>query len=195
MNNRSEHQSPTDRLTNSQVAAVALFLLGGASTRQHQEDVAVKCFELAPRRFGWQKYDYPDIDRTGIALRDGKKSENGVIIAGDKRIGWILTPDGVDWAKRQSLLSGDASANRTSVLTLRDDQELRMLTKHRLFRQWRRGSEYASRFEVADAIGLPADAEATAISRRIQQLEGAARAAQLSNVEGFLRWLKDGLRT
>ena len=180
-------------MTNPQVAVLALYSLGGATARQHQEDVAVKCYELAPRRFSWERHDYPDIDRAGGALRDGKKAKNGALVTGDKRIGWLLTPAGIDWARERAQLTGGSKAKGASVLSAADDRELKQLREHRLFREWRTGSDHVSIFETADAVALPADIDADAIIRRIQQLEGAARAGQRTDLEGFLKWLRDGL--
>lgn len=182
-----------DRMTNPQVAALALYSLGGATARQHQEDVAVRCYKLAPRRFSWERYDYPDIDRAGIALRDGKKERNGALVTGDKRVGWLLTPAGIDWARERTQLIGDSTAKGTSVLSVADDRELRRLRQHRLFGEWQAGSDSIPAFRAADAVGLPADAPAQAIARRITELQGAARAGKQQDVEGFLKWLGDGL--
>ena len=180
-------------MTNWQVAALALYLVGGSTARQHQEDVAVKCYELAPRRFSWERHDYPDIDRAGVALRDAKKTKNGAFITGDKRIGWLLTPAGIDWVRGRTALVGGAEAEGASVLSVAADRQLRQLAQHRLFAEWRAGSRDVSVFRVADAVGLPADAPSYSITRRIAELEGAARAANRQEMEGFLEWLKASL--
>ncbi len=182
-----------DRMTNPQVAVLALYSLGGATARQHQEDVAVKCYELAPRRFSWERHDYPDIDRAGVALRDGKKTKNGALVTGDKRIGWLLTPAGIDWARERAQLTGESKTDKTSVLSVADDRELRRLRRHRLFERWQRGSSAVSMFQAADAVGLSADAPTHSIARRIAELEGAARAGGRQELEGFLGWLKASL--
>ena len=182
-----------DRLTNWQIAALALYALGGATARQHQEDVAVKCHELAPRRFGWERYEYPDIDRAGIALRTAKGAKTGAFVTGDKRAGWLLTPDGIDWASGNIHLASDGKAGGASVLGAAEDRELRKLREHRLFGEWQSGGDIVSVFQAADAIGLTADAPDHAIARRITELEGAARAAGRQELEGFLGWLRASL--
>ena len=182
-----------DRLTNWQIAAIALYSLGGATARQHQEDVAVKCFELASRRFSWKRHDYPDIDRVGVALRDGKKVKNGALITGDKRVGWLLTPAGIDWSRDRMNLSVGDSDRALTAISAADERELRRLREHRLFGDWQTGSDMISVFLAADAVGLPADAPAHAIARRIAELEGAVRTSGQKEMEGFLEWLKRSL--
>ena len=186
---------PLERLSNPQIAALALYLLGGATARQHQEDVAVKCYELAPRRFGWEKYEYPDTDRAGDALRKAKQSRNGALATGDKRAGWLLTPEGIDWAAEHGGLASDGVASGASVLGAAEDRELRQLRSHRLFEAWRAGGEAVTVFQAADAVGLPADAPVPSVARRIDELTGAARAGKRQDMEGFLGWLKASLAT
>ncbi len=186
---------PLERLSNPQIAALALYLLGGATARQHQEDVAVKCYELAPRRFGWERHEYPDIDRVGTGLRDAKKPRNGALTTGDKRAGWLLTPEGIDWAAEHGGLASDGVASGASVLGAAEDRELRQLKSHRLFEAWRAGGEAVTVFQAADAVGLPADAPVPSVARRIDELAGAARAGKRQELEGFLGWLKASLAT
>ena len=100
----SSGQPDHSRLSNVQVCVISLWILGGATTPQDTEDVAAKCFDLAPNRFSWRKYPYPNLESTGVALRDGKKQKNGSLINGNSRIGWLLSAAGVDWARKRNLL-------------------------------------------------------------------------------------------
>lgn len=156
--------------------------------------MAVKCYELAPRRFSWERHDYPDIDRAGVALRDGKKVKNGALVTGDKRIGWLLTPAGIDWVREQVPLAG-SSTEGVSGLSITDNRELENLRLHRLFDEWRADNPIVSIFQIADVLGLPADAPSHSIDRRIAVLEGAARAGKRHELEEFLAWLKANLDT
>ena len=146
---------PLERLSNWRIAVLALYSLGGATQRQHQEDIAVKCHELAPRRFSWERYAFPNLDIVGKALRDAKHRKNGELIAGDKRIGWLLTPDGIDWASSNTHVASDSMTSGASVLGAAEDRELRQLKSHRLFEafikilqdEWAYGRFYASNAE------------------------------------------------
>ena len=186
---------PLERLSNWRIAVLALYSLGGATQRQHQEDIAVKCHELAPRRFSWERYAFPNLDVVGKALRDAKHRKNGELITGDKRIGWLLTPDGIDWASSNTHVASGSMASGASVLGAAEDRELRQLRSHRLFEAWRAGGEAVTVFQAADAVGLPADAPVPSVARRIDELAGAARAGKRQELEGFLGWLKASLAT
>jgi hypothetical protein len=83
---------------NLEIVAVVLFLLGGDTKPVHEEDVAIKCYELFPEKFSWKKYpQFPDKMTPLFALEAGRKSENDNIIEGNTKTGFILTTRGLDW--------------------------------------------------------------------------------------------------
>jgi len=97
-------------LRNWEIVLFALNLEGGATRAVHTEDVAVRCFKLAPDAFSWLKHEqYPDKEvvrkdlirlRMGqygavfVKGRAGKTKAVGVGRSGD---GWELTTAGADW--------------------------------------------------------------------------------------------------
>ena len=181
----------TDDLTNWQVALLALYALGGATSRQHGEDIALKCYEIAPRRFSWEKYQYPHLEVVRSALRDAKKEKHGVMVSGADAKGWLLTKEGLSWCEQNAAALGDRGLrNRMSSLPKAEARVLRELADHRLFAQWKRGEGEISRYEVADALGYPADAARDAVCRRLEALIGAAHVAKMGEMERFLKWLE-----
>ena len=107
------------RYNNWEIAVYALFLQGGLSRHIHTEDVALKCFELAPDAFSWVRHpQFPDKDIARVALTDARKSGRGTLVSGragqGKRgsgsadgtaatDGWILTEAGATWVADPSL--------------------------------------------------------------------------------------------
>jgi len=64
------------------------------------EDVAMKANEIAPGRFSWKKYpDQINLELVRVFLSDAKKPANGSYVRGSGVQGWILTPQGLDFAK------------------------------------------------------------------------------------------------
>ena len=183
---------PTDELTNWQIAVLALYVLGGATSRQHGEDVALKCYEMAPRRFSWEKYrQYPHLDLARSALRDAKKEKYGALVSGAEAKGWLLTKKGLAWCEQNAAALGDGALRSSmSSLPKAEVRGLRELEAHRLFAQWKRGEREISRYEVADALGYPADAPRDAVRRRLSVLIGAAHIAKVGEMERFLEWLE-----
>ena len=182
---------PLDRLANWRIAVLALYVLGGATTRQHGEDVALKCYEIAPRRFGWERHQqYPHLELARSALRDAKKEKYGVFVTGDEAKGWLLTEAGVAWCEENAESLGAGKARRgLSALTEPEARAVRGLLQHRLFEQWKQEERNMAFYEVADALGFPADAPREAVARRVEELAGAAQVAGMPDLKEFVEWL------
>lgn len=87
-------------LRSFQVAAFAVFLLGGAERPVHTEDAALKAYELAPPRFSWKKHQESiDLEVVRLALRHAAEPQHGSLVHGSIRKGWMLTPAGIAWAE------------------------------------------------------------------------------------------------
>ncbi len=185
------HPAQDDRLPNHLVATLALYILGGASARQNAEEVAVKCFGLAPQRFCWRRYpQYPSEIRTRVALGDAKKARYGALVEGSSQRDWILTPAGVRWC--QNHLASDLGTHEAAgatQLTISARRDLAELESHAQFRRFQSGEMQPSQPEVADAVGLLPDAPPDAVRRRIADLTAAAHAAGYEEVERYLEWL------
>lgn len=84
--------------TQFEVAVIVVYLLGGASRSIDTEDVAIKCHELAPTIFSWQKHkDQINLELVRVNLSNAKKAQNGSLLSGSGREGWRLNSRGVDW--------------------------------------------------------------------------------------------------
>lgn len=92
-------KTTTRRLpTQFEVAVLAVYMLGGASRSIDTEDVAIKCHELAPTLFSWQKHkDQINLELVRVNLSNAKKTQNGSLLSGSGREGWRLNSRGVDW--------------------------------------------------------------------------------------------------
>ena len=73
-----------DTLSDKDIAVYALYILGGWRQRIHTEDIALKCYQLAPSKFSWVKYpEYPDVAPARFALEAAKKPENRALVKGE----------------------------------------------------------------------------------------------------------------
>jgi len=92
---------PKTDLNSYHLAAIAVFLVGGATTAIHTEDVAIKAYEVAPHRFSWKRYpDRIDLEAVRVALRHASEPQHGALVAGSIETGWMLTPTGLAWAEK-----------------------------------------------------------------------------------------------
>lgn len=90
----------TRAYSHSEIATLAVFLLGGDQRAVDTEDVAIKAHELAPGRFSWKKYpDQINLELIRVYLSDAKKPDKGTMLSGSGRTGWRLTQTGLKWAQ------------------------------------------------------------------------------------------------
>jgi hypothetical protein len=131
-------------LTHSQIVTWAVSLLGGGQRRIDTEDVAVKAFELAPKRFCWRKYSKQiNLELVRVALSDAKKTENGVLLTGSGRTGWSLTRRGLEWVQRAQQLRSFVVQSRTSragsIDSTRKDRERKRVLAMPAWKRWSGG--------------------------------------------------------
>lgn len=194
-----------DQIPNRHLVVYALYLLGGESKRVHTEDIAVKCFELAPSSFSWTRYpQYPDKDIVRVALTDAHKQQHGCLVEGrtGQRTGlatktnrdpvpdgWILTPGGVEWVRvnasrfERSVATQEAKEHRQGLL-----RQLRRLRDHQLFRDFQAAPDrFAPTIgDLADLLRCRVDAAPAVWTRRLEKHRGQAQAAGQGDVVEFL---------
>ena len=182
------------RLPNHLIAVCALYELGGDVSRQHSEDVAVRCFKVAPRRFGWKRYpEYPSEVTARVALGDAKKIKYGSLVSGSAKTNWILTRAGVTWSEAHRHLLNATTMSGVSRLRTDDVKALEVLRQHRVFSAWESGGPYPAQALVADSVQLLPDAPHDAVVRRLEELSNAAETAGFSELRGCLTWLMNAL--
>lgn len=187
-----------DDLNNEQVATLAIYAMGGSGSRQDSEDIAIRCHELAPAKFGWKKHrELPSLAVANEALSDARRtSPDGVrvqantgLISGKPKEGWILTPDGAAWceANEHLLPSGASDARKARPEEMR---LLRNIRDHPQFARWRGGSETPAPAQVAGALLIASSAPAKAVENRIRKLHTIANTAADGEIERYLEWLQ-----
>lgn len=96
------NQANKPKYTNSDIAVIALYQLGGALRHMHQEDVALKAAQLSPKAFSWKKYpEQINLETVRLALKN-ELDAKGKRILGSIRDGWMLTPEGLSWCLADS---------------------------------------------------------------------------------------------
>lgn len=112
-------------LSNHEIVTLAIYLLGGDSHPIDAEDVAIKANEIAPKRFTWRKYpNQISLESIRKRLWDAKKPEKGGYLTGSDRQGWLLTEDGLTFAK-EHLKDIDSDLLSRKPLSLKEKQWLR----------------------------------------------------------------------
>ncbi len=187
-----------DNLSNIEVAVYALYLLGGWRERVHTEDIALKCFELAPSKFSWIKYPkYPDNHTTYLSLGDAKKPKYGALVKGEserkresQRIGgWKLTPYGVEWIENNKARIEDALGKH--IVTgdrLDTDRKLRELRISTAFRKFLKSGENAdiSHAEFAESLVCTVNTSLEILNDRLEQLLSIAEKTKQDEIKRYV---------
>ena len=170
-------------VTQTQLVALALYLLGGDRTVIDTEDVALRVHELAPGRFSWRKYpEQINLELVRVALSDARKQEAGALVTGTGRRGWSLTVDGRRWAEKNIGLAEGADLSR-----LRQERSAGSVDERRWQRErlrvlatdaWRRWSE------VHDIAVITPEAAAD-VYRVDRYVRGRARDMKVNRLRGM----------
>src|SRR5436190_9834757 len=103
-------------LTNHEVVLLAVYLLGGETSPIETEDIAVKVNELAPGAFTWKKYpDQINLEIVRVVLSNLRRSEDGNLLIGKGKDGWMLTERGLQFAKAFTGNSSRAGGSKTPL--------------------------------------------------------------------------------
>lgn len=132
-----------------ELATLAVYLLGGSRKSLDTEDVAKKCYQLAPDLFSWVKFaDQINLELVRVSLSDAKKEKNGGLVTGVGRDGWRLTSKGFAWCELEgqamlaNLSNSSVSAERTvgSVDSQRRRREKARIVSLSAWSAWQNGS-------------------------------------------------------
>lgn len=129
-----------------EVGVMAIYLLGGATRSVDTEDAAMKCYEIAPNLFSWQKHkDQINLELVRVSLSDAKKIKNGGLLSGSGREGWRLSSKGLDWVRStgQALFATadrgihQGGSKAGSIDTVRRERERNRLLAADSWQRWR----------------------------------------------------------
>ena len=191
-------------LNDREVVVYALFTLGGWQERIHTEDIAIKCFQLAPSKFSWVKHkEYPDIMTAWYALGDAKKEKYGSFVVGgserkkgggkDKFGGWRLTEAGIGWINEnknriEAALSGVVNPD-TRLL---EDRRLKILLKSKGYNQFLTFGEKSeiSNAEFAESLICTVITKPEELLENLEQLYSSAEMLKQENVKRYLEYCR-----
>jgi hypothetical protein len=187
-----------DILSDKDIAVYSLYLLGGWQKRIHTEDVALKCYELAPSKFSWVKYpQYPDPTPTRFALEAAKKPKYGALVKGEserKRTlrnigGWMLTADGIKWLNaNMERIEEYLGKHRPIGERLPADRKLKALTESSGFRKFRVHGEQVdiSHAEFAESLLCTVNTKVQVLKDRLEQLRSIAEELNRDDVKDYV---------
>jgi hypothetical protein len=187
-----------DKLSDKDIVLYALYILGGWQKRVHTEDIALKCYQIAPSKFSWVKYpEYPDLAPARFALEAAKKPKYGALVEGEserKRTvksvgGWILTAEGIKWIKvNKPRIEQYLGKHRPTGDRLASDRKLKELLKSVAFRKFRDYGEKAeiSHAEFAESLVCTINTRPQILKARLEQLYSIAEELRKEEVKNYV---------
>ena len=180
------------------IAVLALSLLGGSHKKCHTEEIAQKCFELAPSRFKWQRFDYPDKELVRKALFHASEDKNGALVSGRSGIdqrrkardGWSLTEAGAQWARDNEDALRGLSVESHSAMPKRDaDRFLNHMRRQEPYRRFLATNTTAelSQYAFTDLLSCSPDAPRDVIRTKFDRMKAVASIVNDRQVLAFLR--------
>lgn len=193
------------KLRDVDIVIYALYELGGWQERIHTEDIALRCFKIAPSKFSWVKYkDYPDLMAVWFALGDAKKERYGALVVGgserkkgsgkDRFGGWRLSEKGLQWIKdnkyriEETLHGGMSPDDR-----LLEDRRLKTLIRSQAYNKFITQGEKAeiSHAEFAESLVCTVNTKPEILQERLEQLYSAADVLKQSEVKRYLNYCRN----
>lgn len=186
-----------DTLSDKDIAIYALYILGGWQKRVHTEDIALKCYELAPSKFSWVKYpQFPDPTPTRFALEKAgnlAKGESERKRTSKNIGGWMLTADGIDWARLnakriETYLGKHRPTGDRSVA----DRKLKALTESKAFSKFKIQGKQAdfSHAEFAESLLCTVNTEEQILNDRLEQLYSIAEELKIDDIKNYLDYCR-----
>jgi len=185
-----------DELSNVDIVLYVLDQLGGWQKRVHTEEIALKCYGLAPSKFSWIKYpEYPDLSAAYYALLSAKKPEYGVLVKGEsektkKSIGgWMLTADGIKWIEaNKERIEEYLGKHKPIGDRLPADRKLKELLRSAAFKKFKAYGEQAeiSHAEFAESLVCTVNTRSEVLNDRLEQLYSIAEKLEKEDVKNYV---------
>ena len=189
-----------DEIKSLHIAVYALSLLGGAHQKVHTEDIAQKCLEIAPDRFRWEKYNYPEKELVRKALFHASEARNGAFVMGrtgmeqrgKSRDGWQLTPAGAAWVRENEAQFRVKATHEPNAETIPKREAGRLLKKLRddaAYQAFEKTGDVASitRYMFTDLLNCSPDAPPDTIRAKFRRLLSTAELIGDKEMLQFLR--------
>jgi hypothetical protein len=181
-------QSPAPK-SNSKLFVWALFLLDGASRDVDVEDIYLKCFEIAPKRFSWRtRPDLPDPKRASKALAEAETHTDFILKINPytRR----LSAEGLAWIESQ-LPQLQKAFGDAEVPPPRTNQHMRLqrdLKAHPIWGSFEDGIDSDLIHVLADALRCSPASPRAVWGTRFSALEIAANHLQDPRMLDFLEF-------
>ena len=189
-------------LSNVEIVVYALYRLKGHERKVHTEEVAYESYQLAKDRFGWKlpqfrAKGFPDKDVVRVALTDAVKGKYGALVEGragaeakgKETDGWILTPAGSIWIRKNlARIERGLGASKSDISKTEADRFRRQIAAQPLFQKFLKAGELSgeSPYTLTDMLNTSPDAPREVIQTKFSRLRSTAELIGDSSIGKFL---------
>ncbi len=186
-------------LTQAEVVTWAVYLLGGAQKRVDTEDVAIKVFGLAPKRFSWRKYpDQINLELVRVYLSAAKDVKHGELLVGSGRTGWSLTRKGLMWVRaagaelpKRHQVASNRQSRAGSIDANRRARERKRILSMPAWSRWANGDRSVVMDEAREVFRI--DSYSTASVREAKMTRMRAMFSDDEQISAFLAGLSEAI--
>lgn len=180
------------KIDNPELIPLALHSLEGAGKFVDVEDIFQECWKIAPERFGWRKYEYPNYKTLSKALRDFEGNYPNLLLKTKDGLMRQLSAEGVRWIEGRLPLYNKLLERREAMppTRMRTQRLLNEVRDHKLFTMYSRGDrDRYPKHEVADLLTCSPDSPVSTWNQRIGTLRSAAAVSKRSDLAEFFDFL------
>lgn len=180
---------PSATVNNQDVFLWALYLLGGSDRDVDVEEIYLKSFELAPKRYSWRtRPDLPDYKKTAKALQEIEAKSHVGLIHHVGRYTRRLTAAGSKWIELYIPLFETLYGSPDRVAASNSNEYIRKakrVLEHDQFKKWQSDQEL-DRFDLADLFECTGASPESIWVKRIDEYRRVAQITSYSQIEDFL---------
>ena len=204
---RAMKEREIDKVSGKDIVLYALYLLDGWQKRVHTEDIALKCFKLAPSKFSWVKYSqYPDPAPARFALEAAKKPKYEALVKGaserkrniksskqESIKGWMLTDKGIQWIKgNKARIENHLDRHIPTGDRLPAERKLKELAGSVAFKKFKGYGDQAeiSHAEFAESLVCTVNTRSAVLNDRLDQLYSIAEELRKEEVTNYVNFCR-----
>lgn len=183
----------TPKISNGDLIPIALYDLGGASKFIDVEDIFYKCYEYAPKRIKWRKFDIPNYKTAAKALQEFETKHPECLTKTPDGLSRKLTIEGIEWVEENLQKVKKLLAIPDIVRPTRRPQHrvLNNFNEHKLFQSFLKGNmpEF-DKYSISELFLCAPDSPPSIWRQRFEDYRLAANDSGNNNILEFLELLK-----
>lgn len=176
-------------INNPDFIPVAFYLVGAVGQFVDVEDAFVKCYELAPERFGWRTHPFPDLKSASKALRDLEGKNSTLLLKTADGNSRQLTAEGLKWVEQHLTLFESLAATPELTAPMRRPvlRRLNELANNPLVAEHSPGdTQQLEKYQAADLLLCSPDSPPEVWRERLESFRASAEYGKRPDVVRFL---------